>query len=56
MLIGQPFLDLLQWHPRDVDTAWQELADRQAAIENANRESRFAAMEAETRQQMAGRR
>lgn len=28
---GQPFLDLLQWHPRDVDTLRQHYEDDASA-------------------------
>ena len=52
LLTGQRYLDLLRWHPRDVDTLlaiYEEQAERQA--EQA-REERFAAMTAELKQRM----
>lgn len=53
---GQPFLHLLHWHPRDVDTAWQELVDRQQAAEAQAREERFEAARQLVLAQMRGRR
>jgi hypothetical protein len=49
---GQPFSDILGWHPRDVDTAVQILIDAGQPDEDQAREERFAAMTAELRQRM----
>lgn len=49
---GQPFLDLLQWHPRDMETLVAMYEDEaQAAAEQA-REERFAAGTAELQRRM----
>ncbi|HET8716667.1 MAG TPA: hypothetical protein VFM50_02865 [Nocardioidaceae bacterium] len=49
---GQPFLDLLRWHPRDVDTWWQMDIDDAEAAQEQDRDARFAAATAELRQRM----
>lgn len=44
---GQPFLDLLRWHPRDLDTFYrihEQLAEQQKERE---RDARFAQMREE---------
>lgn len=51
---GQPFLDLLRWHPRDLDTFYrihEQLAEEQ---EERERDARFAQMGAELRQRTGG--
>lgn len=49
---GQPFADLLDWHPRDVDSAWQIYVDDHEQQQEQARDERFAAMSAELRQRM----
>ncbi len=49
---GQPFSDMLLWHPRDVETLTQMyVAEAEAAQERA-REERFAAGTAALQQRM----
>ena len=43
LLTGQPFSDLLSWHPRDVDTAWQAIADAEREQQERARDARFEA-------------
>lgn len=49
---GQPFSDVLHWHPRDVDTAVQILVDDQGPDEDRARDARFAEMTAELKRRM----
>lgn len=51
---GQPFTDLLGWHPRDVDTAVQILINDRGPVEDQAREARFAEMTAELKRRMGG--
>lgn len=51
-LSGQPFSDMLSWHPRDVETLTSMFeADQERAAEAA-REERFAAGTAEVLRRM----
>jgi hypothetical protein len=43
---GQPFADLLTWHPRDVATLVEHFEHEQQAREEAAAEERFAAARA----------
>jgi hypothetical protein len=52
---GQSLTELLDWHPRDVDTLEQIYHDRVQAAEDQAREERFAAGTAQVLAGMRGR-
>jgi hypothetical protein len=49
---GQPFLQLLEWHPRDVFTMLDIYEKRAEALQEAAREARFAAATEQLRARM----
>lgn len=51
---GQPFLDLLSWHPRDAMTLLDLYETRAQQQQEMEREARFAAATAALRQRMGG--
>jgi hypothetical protein len=51
----QPYLDVLSWHPRDVDTAYRLLLDQAEAQQVSAREDRFAAMRQQLLERMNNR-
>jgi hypothetical protein len=54
-MTGQSFLELLDWHPRDVETLITIYEQRAEQREEQQRDARFAAATAELRQQMGRR-
>lgn len=52
---GQPFLDLLRWHPRDVDTLLGIYVDRAEQVQEQQRDQRFAQMSEELARRMGRR-
>lgn len=54
MRTGVSFLELLQWHPRDVDTFYAISAEIQQQRDDEARDARFAAMTAELQQRARG--
>lgn len=51
----QPYLDVLAWHPRDVDTAYRLLLDQAEEQQAGAREDRFAAMRGQLLERMRTR-
>jgi hypothetical protein len=51
---GQPFLHLLQWHTRDVDTIYRILLDEQLEVEAEASEARLIQKAQALGRQMVG--